>query len=142
MCPLPHTRSRKGEQRLGNGSQNSTGQVSENLEGGSTFLWECTLGLRGPLTPPFPQPDGPRHPCRPAWVSRSHLSDEAVSDFHVIPLSMPEVVTHCSLLPVIAWAWGQITYDQLGTWNMGPQSQSLWVVIAKSQVSSAKRQVL
>lgn len=98
-----------------------------------------TLGLIGPLTPPFPQLEGPRHPTPQPG---SHLSDEAVSDFHVIPLSMPEVVTHCSLLPVIAWAWGQITYDQLGTWNMGTQSQSFWDVIAKSQVSSAKRQVL
>lgn len=72
----------------------------------------------------------------------SHLSDEGVSDFPVIPFSRPEAFTHCSLLRIIAlaWAWEQIKYDQLGTWDMWPQSQSLHDIISESQGSPVERQ--
>lgn len=86
----------------------------------------------------------PRGPGSPASQPISHLLDEGVSDFPVTPLSRLEVVTHSSLLPIIAlaWAWGQIIYDQLGTWDVWPPSPSLHGTISQSQVSPAKRHVL
>lgn len=36
------------------------------------------------------------------------LSDEAVPDLPVIPLSRPEAVTHCSLLALVAVAWAVV----------------------------------
>lgn len=41
----------------------------------------------------------------PSASHPSHLSDEGMSDFPVIPLSRPKGVTHCSLLSIIALAW-------------------------------------
>lgn len=46
----------------------------------------------------------PRGPGSPASQPISHLLDEGVSDFPVTPLSRFEVVTHSSLLPIIALA--------------------------------------
>ena len=55
-----------------------------------------------------------------------------MSDFPVIPVSRSKSVTHCSLPAIIAmaWAWRQITHDQLGIRDLWPQSPSLWNTIS------------
>ena len=87
--------------------------------------------------------NGPNHspsgPDSPAHQPISHLSDEGVSDFPVIPVSRSKSVTHCSLPAIIAMActWGQITHDQLGNRDLWPQSPSLWNTISTvSRISS------
>lgn len=78
-------------------------------------------------TPRLTVPGHPPHShSQGAWLQwplgpLSHLSDEGVPDFPVIPFSRPEAFTYCSLFPIVAlaWAWGQITYDQWGPGTCG-----------------------
>ena len=93
----------------------------------------CGLGQDSTFAPLLNGPNhGPSGPDSPAHQPISHLSDEGMSDFPVIPVSRSKIVTHCSLPAIIAmaWAWGQITYDQQGTRDLWPRSPSLWNIIS------------
>lgn len=145
----PTTRSRKRRVKGGERGSAELGGPSEG-RAGLKRIWKATAYLHGNECPgtnnawPSPPPAPPHsHSLRTvASPPISHLSDEGVSDFPVIPFSRPEAFTHCSLLRIIAlaWAWEQIKYDQLGTWDMWPQSQSLHDIISESQGSPAERQ--
>lgn len=137
-APNPKTRSWKEEQRVGNRGQQSAG-LERTWKAAAISMGMSAPGLRVP--PHQPHSHSPRCPGTPASQSRSHLSNEGVSDFPVIPFSTSEAVTHCSLLDIIAWAWEQITYDQLGTCGLNPKasmslSQSLRYLQPKTSVTT------
>lgn len=78
--------------------QKATAYLHGNECPGTNSAWPSP-----PLAPPH------SHSLRTvASPPISHLSDEGVSDFPVIPFSRPEAFTHCSLLRIIALAWAVV----------------------------------